>query len=224
MTEQEIERGSLADAFKGSAGPRTAGLGDILGHSTGRSATAKTAPAKASPAKAPERAPVAFSEAQEPAAAAPGTSVAPGPAAAVSAPLADPNKVENVPAYIEPDVLAAVRVAKRKGVPAGQPETTYDELLLDAIDDLGADRIREAFNPTAAEGAGLVSRRPRRARGTGGVQIQLRLSKGQQAQLQLLMDDVGAPSRSAFVSMVFRLAYVDQIVNAAPFSPQIHTA
>lgn len=204
MDEQEIERGSLSDVFKGSGGQRTAGLGDILGHSTQRTAAPKATPARAT-AKPPKRAPVAFSEAQDPAA---GTSGAPEPSAPVTAPLVDAHKVENVPAYIEPDVLAAVRVAKRKGAPAGQPDLTYDELLLDAIDDLGADRIREAFNPTAAEGAGLVSRRPRRARGTGGVQIQLRLSKGQQAQLQLLMGDVGAPSRSAFVSMVFRLAYV----------------
>lgn len=208
MTEAEIERGSLADAFKGSGGERTAGLADILASSPARSGAPRKPAAKPSPARAPERAPVAFVEAPEPAAAAPGTSVAPAPAAAVSAPGKDPNKVENVATYIEPAVLDVVKTMKRKMAPAGQPDLTYDELLLDAIDELGVDRIREEFNPTAAGGDGLIARRQRRVRGTGGVQIQLRLSVAQQEQLEALRVEVGAASRSAFCTTVYRLAYV----------------
>lgn len=210
MTEPEIERGTLADAFKGAAGQRTAGLGGILGAAPRRPAVPNESAPVTAPATTVEKKPaVAFVEPADAAAPPVAAQVAQVPAAApVVASVLGDDPVESVPAYVEPDVLAAVRAAKRKGVPAGQADLTYDELLLDAIDELGSDRIREAFHPAAVEGAGVVSRRVRRVRGTGGQQIQLRLSRTQQQQLAVLIEVVGAPSRSAFVSTVFRLAYV----------------
>lgn len=202
MTEQEIRRSSLADAFKGTGGQRTTGLGDILSQAEGRS----TAPVE--PAKRPTE--VSHAEAAvKPAEPAPKAAEKDSPSGPVPA-TDDDQRVDSVPAYIDPEVLTAVRIAKRKGVSAGQPELSYDELLLDAIDDLGIDRIREEFNPTQANGDQLVTRRIRRTRGTGGVQIQVRLSRAQQRQLGELEREVGAPSRSALFSTVYRLAYVKQ--------------
>ena len=205
MIESEIERGSLADAFKGTGAQRTSGLGDILGSAPLRPVGAPRSAVKPSAPTAPERAPVTASGAATPQKKVAAAPVAPTPAEAT---VGDPNKVENVAAKVEADVLAAVKSVKQKNASSGQPDLTYDEMLLDAIDELGIERIREAFAPTPAEDGGLVVRRQRRARGIGGVQIQLRLSKAQQAQLEALIAEVGAPSRSAFVTTVYRLAYV----------------
>jgi hypothetical protein len=202
MTAPEIKRTSLADAFKGAGTEDAAELTGLLPRR--KSATPGEKPATARPS-------TTALAASEPAVA-PEPAAPPAPTAEkISTPssTATKNKVDNVAAYIDPEVLVAVRVARREGVPAGDPEKTYDELLVDALELVPLDRVREIFAPEAenAEG-GLLQRRKRRTRGGGGTQIQLRMSKAQEEELGALTESVGAPSRSAFVTAVFRLAYL----------------
>lgn len=205
MNAPEIKRTSLADAFKGAGTEDAAELTGLL--APRRPAATGEKPAAPRPAtKKPK-----FTE---PAPVAPERNVVPAPAVVKTAPAANDatkNKVNNVPAYVDPVVLRAVRAARREGVPAGDPEKTYDELLVDALESVSFDRIRAVFSPEDenAEG-GLLQRRKRRTRGEGGTQIQLRMTKGQEEELAALTASAGAPSRSAFVTAAFRLAYLPE--------------
>ncbi|TCJ21805.1 hypothetical protein E0W80_15815 [Microbacterium sp. PI-1] len=201
MNAPEIKRSSLADAFKGAGSEDAAEL-------TGLLAPRKPSPPReaATPAPASPDATESTPNAPEAEAAA---AVTPEPREAAPA---DPvkNKVDNVPAYINPVVLAAVRVARREGIAAGEPDKTYDELLVDALERVPLEEIRAIFAPEDAEAGGLLQRRKRRSRGTGGTQIQLRITGAQEDELTELAASVGAPSRSAFVNEVYRMAYLKE--------------
>lgn len=194
MSEPRINRPSLADAFKGSGSGRAASLGGLLPKTT--------SPAKPNP---PDT-----SMAIEPAA--PRQKSTPKPSAErTSAPRRIPTQhegVQNVAVYLEPDILAVVRAAKSNTAAAGDPDRTYDELLVDALDHIPTEQLVEAFagTPTATNG-GPLQRRARRARGSGGIQIQLRLDGNQRRALDELTADVGAPSRSALVAAAYRLHF-----------------
>lgn len=201
MNAPEIKRSSLADAFKGAGSEDAAELTGLLAPRKPSPPRQSATPAPASP-DATESTPNA--PAAEPVAAV-------TPATREAAP-ADPakNKVDNVPAYINPVVLAAVRVARREGIAAGEPDKTYDELLVDALERVPLEEIRAIFAPEDAEAGGLLQRRKRRSRGAGGTQIQLRITGAQEDELTELAASVGAPSRSAFVNEVYRLAYLKE--------------
>lgn len=201
MNAPEIKRSSLADAFKGAGREDAAELIGLL-------APRKPSPPRQSATAAPAIPDASESTQKDPEA---------EPVAAVTpvhretAP-SDPamNKVDNVPAYITPVVLAAVRVARREGIAAGEPDKTYDELLVDALERVPLEEIRASFAPEDAEAGGLLQRRTRRSRGAGGTQIQLRMTGAQEDELAELATSVGAPSRSAFVNEVYRLAYLKE--------------
>ncbi|HOV99831.1 MAG TPA: hypothetical protein PLY19_00015 [Rhodoglobus sp.] len=192
MSEPQIDRPSLADAFKGSGSARAASLGGLLPKTT--------RPVEPSPADT--------AVAVEPAA--PRQKPTPKPTAErTTAPRRVPTHhegVQNVAVYLEPDILALVRAAKTRTTAAGEPDKTYDELLVDALDHIPAKQLRAAFTgtPTAPSG-GPLQRRTRRARGSGGIQIQLRLDGDQRRALDELTADAGAPSRSALVATAYRL-------------------
>lgn len=202
MTTPEIKRSSLADAFKGAGAEDAADLAGLLPRRKSTTQAGKPVPAHTTPPTTAALAPVERPAAAPIAAAEPVKSVS-------STSDAAKKKVDNVPAYVDAIVLAAVRAARREGVPAGEPEKTYDELLVDALEVVPLERIRAIFTPDEenAEG-GLMQRRQRRTRGGGGTQIQLRMSKAQEEELAGLTESVGAPSRSAFVTAVYRLAYL----------------
>lgn len=203
MNAPEIKRSSLADAFKGAGSEDAAEL-------TGLLAPRKPSPRPEAATSAPVSPEAAESAPQAPPAA-PAAHVAPAPRGATTAQAdAVKNKVDNVPAYINPVVLAAVRVARREGIAAGEPDKTYDELLVDALERVPLEQIRAIFAPEDAEAGGLLQRRKRRSRGAGGTQIQLRITGAQEDELTELAASVGAPSRSAFVNEVYRLAYVKE--------------
>lgn len=192
MSDPQIERASLADAFKGSGSGRAASLGGLL-PKTNRPETAR-------PADAPR--------VTEPAAPRPKASPKPTTERAAAPRRAAPQHegVQNVAVYLEPEILAAVRAAKTRNATAGKPESTYDELLVDALDHIPAEQLRAAFAGTPAEHTGgPLQRRVRRARGSGGIQIQLRLDGTQRRALDELAADAGAPSRSALVATAYRL-------------------
>lgn len=196
MTAPEIRRTSLADAFKGSGSDDAAELTGIL---------ARRRPAQpASPTPAVEKETATPTVPSAPTARARKTSI----------PLKKPateaqTAIRNVPAYIDPDVLTAVRIARRSGIPAEAPDKTYDELLVEALERVTVDQIRNELSPgLSATDAGPLQRRQRRARGRGGVQIQLRMNAAQESDLANLTSDVGAASRSAFVNAAFRLAFL----------------
>jgi hypothetical protein len=208
MNAPEIKRISLADAFKGAGTEDAAELTGLLPRR--KPATQVEQPPAARPTtEKPEFAPAT----PAPGVTAPSAPVTPPETTAVKNPTpsmdATKDKVDNVAAYIDPVVLSAVRAARREGVPAGDPEKTYDELLVDALELVPLEKLRQVFTPEDenAEG-GLMQRRKRRTRGGGGTQIQLRMNKAQEDELTALTESVGAPSRSAFVTAVYRLAYL----------------
>lgn len=190
MSEPQVDRPSLADAFKGSGSGRAASLGGLL---------PKSRPAEPRPGDT--------AVAVEPVA--PRQKPTPKPAAErTPAPRRVPAQhegVQNVAVYLEPDILALVRAAKTRTA-AGEPDKTYDELLVDALDHIPTERLAAAFTgtPTAPSG-GPLQRRARRVRGSGGIQIQLRLDGDQRRALDELTADAGAPSRSALVATAYRL-------------------
>lgn len=194
MSEPQIDRPSLADAFKGSGSGRAASLGGLL--------PKNTRPAEPTPAD---------------------TAVAVEPATPRQKPITKPTAertpaprrvpaqhqgVQNVAVYLEPDILALVRAAKSRTTAAGEPEKTYDELLVDALDHISIEQLRAVFTgtPTAPSG-GPLQRRTRRARGSGGIQIQLRLDGDQRRALDELAAAADAPSRSALVATAYRLHF-----------------
>lgn len=190
MSERQIDRPSLADAFKGSGSGRAASLGGLL-------------PASSRPVK---RTPIDATVAAEPAA--PRERLTTKSAERTPAHGHVPAQhegVQNVAVYLEPDILAVVRAAKTRTV-TGEPDKTYDEILVDALDHISTEQLRAAFASTAtAPSSGPLQRRARRARGSGGIQIQLRLDGNQRRALDELAADAGAPSRSALVATAYRL-------------------
>ncbi|SDZ55548.1 hypothetical protein [Herbiconiux ginsengi] len=187
MSEPQIDRPSLADAFKGSGSGRAASLGGLLPKTTRPTGMVATGPAaarqKPTTPKPPNERPATPRRA-----------------------AAQHEGVQNVAVYLEPDILTLVRAAKTRTAAAGEPDKTYDELLVDALDHIPAEQLRAAFAGTPAErSGGPLQRRTRRPRGSGGIQIQLRLDGDQRRALDELTADAGAPSRSALVATAYRL-------------------
>lgn len=119
--------------------------------------------------------------------------------------------VANVAAYLEPDVLQAVKSARREGVEPGAAERTYDELLVQALSAVSEEDLASHFAPEpAASGAGLLAPRQARNRGKTGIQIQIRLDGAQRDSLEQLAAKVGAPSRSALANAAYRLHFLSK--------------
>lgn len=195
-----IERPSLADAFKGGGVPdRSAGLSDLL--APPRPTVAVAIPvAQTAPTPTPT-APIA--DAPEPRRR---TSPAPGKVSS----LAETVDVGNVGVYIEPEVLEVLRRARRIGVAPGDAEKTYDELLVEALAKVSINDLRAHFTPNDPATTSLLPRRRRRLRGTAGIQVQLRLDPHQLAVIDSLKTQAGAPSRSAFVAASYRLSLLER--------------
>ncbi len=192
MSEPQIERPNLADAFKGSGSGRAASLGGLLPKNTRPADPATADTAVAVEPAAPRQKPTPKPATERP--------------MAVRRAAAQHAGVQNVAVYLEPDILALVRAAKTRTTTAGEPDKTYDELLVDALDHIPTEQLRAEFASAPTEhSAGPLQRRARRARGSGGIQIQLRLDGDQRRALDELTADAGAPSRSALVAAAYRL-------------------
>ncbi|MFT4284354.1 MAG: hypothetical protein QM598_05910 [Protaetiibacter sp.] len=194
MTDQpKIVQPKLASAFSGGAPDRAAGLSGLLPKRTG-DAPGVSAESAATPAKAPAKTarPVDKPKAEP-----------------VDKPKAEPRaeEVKEVGTYLDPDVVAQLRTARRDGVKPGEPERTYDELLVDALAKVAIEKISAAFEIGSSSDNEGMPRRIRRAKGTGTNLIQHRLSTEQRDYLDRLAEKTGAPSRSALVNTVYRLAY-----------------
>ena len=100
--------------------------------------------------------------------------------------------------YLPPDLLKLVKARTNDDV-------TYTDLLFDAFDAIDFEEVRKHFRPELNVGPSGIHRRVRRKRGTGSIQIQLRLDKVQEKWISDKVAWSGAPSRSAFVSYVFEL-------------------
>lgn len=127
------------------------------------------------------------------------------PAAKRKAPNFGADEVGNVTCYIEPDVLATARAeVRRQG-------STYDQLLVEAFEDITDEQLRAQFAPENEKRAdrGMPSR-ARRIRGTAGIQVQFRMDGQQRAWLEQKAAAVNAPSRSALVATVLRLHLTQQ--------------
>lgn len=100
--------------------------------------------------------------------------------------------------YLPPDLLELVKART-------SDEVSYTDLLIDALDAVDFDDVEKHFRPELNVGSSGIHRRVRRKRGTGTIQIQLRLDKVQEKWIANKVEETGAPSRSAFVSYVFEL-------------------
>jgi hypothetical protein len=101
--------------------------------------------------------------------------------------------------YLPPALLAQVKDA------VYQERTTYADLLIDAFEAVDDEQITKEFTPeTTLTSSGMPRRAPRK-RGEAGIQIQLRLDGLQVAWLDEKVTEFDAPSRSALVSVVFKL-------------------
>lgn len=115
-----------------------------------------------------------------------------------------PGPLRNVGVYVEPELLARLKEQTR------QQQVTYSDLLVEAFDHIGDETIAEEFEPERVSAGSGMPRRVRRPRGTAGIQIQLRLDRHQVEWLENKAQRLGAPSRSACVSTVFKL-YMNQL-------------
>jgi len=106
--------------------------------------------------------------------------------------------------YLPPELLKLVKnrihVHKMNG-----EDKAYTDLLIDAFEEIDFDDVTKHFRPELNISSSGIHRRVRRKRGTAGIQIQLRLDKGQERWIDAKAKETGAPSRSAFVSYVFEL-------------------
>jgi hypothetical protein len=118
---------------------------------------------------------------------------------AVKASETVPGALRNVGVYLPPALLADVKDAVYQG------RTTYADLLIDAFEAVDEERIAGEFTPETTLASSGMPRRTPRKRGEAGIQIQLRLDGLQVAWLDGKVTELGAPSRSALVSAVFKL-------------------
>jgi hypothetical protein len=117
------------------------------------------------------------------------------------------DQVSNVVAYLEREVYAAVRVARRAGVADSEPDKSYDQLLVEALGVVTVEELVDHFRPVIPNpGDSLLPMRQRRIRGSGAAQLNFRLTTAQKNHLADLAARVGAPSRSALVDAALRLA------------------
>lgn len=198
----KVERPKLAGAFSGGGVPdRAAGLSGLLPPPP----TAAPIPAvQSEPSPAlPEEPAATTAEVLTPK---PPRAAAPPVRSKPAQPTATSADVANIGVYLEPDVLEAIRRAKR----TDNLQKTYDELLVEAFEHVSEDQLRAHFHPDQAAGSSsLLPSRRRRPRGTAGIQVQVRLDGGQRDALAAVAARVGAPSRSALVAAVYRLALLD---------------
>ncbi|MFP3460086.1 hypothetical protein R5O87_04465 [Arthrobacter globiformis] len=111
--------------------------------------------------------------------------------------------LRNVGVYLPPELLAQVKDA------VYQKRTTYADLLIDAFEAVDDKQIAKEFTTeTVLTRSGMPRRAPRK-RGEAGIQIQLRLDGLQVAWLDEKVTEFDAPSRSALVSIVFKLYIQD---------------
>ena len=115
--------------------------------------------------------------------------------------------MSNVVAYLEREVYAAVRIARRAGLPASEPDKSYDQVLVEALGEVTVEELTAHFRPVIpSPGGSLLPTRQRRARGSGAAQLNFRLTTVQKNHLAELATRVGAPSRSSLVDAALRLA------------------
>lgn len=199
MSEQpRIKRAGLGAQFKGAGSDRASGLNGLLPPAPPRSRAA-TAEQPGTDVELGEQ----TNEAKTPRTArrVEGTRAPRASSAAKTGP-------QNVTVYLEPEVFAAVRIARRDGVQADERDKTYDELLVEALDKVGIDALQAHFVPVESRAGGLLQARSRASGRTATVQRQVRLDAAQIAALDELAGKVGAKDRTTLINGAYRLAYL----------------
>lgn len=110
-----------------------------------------------------------------------------------------PGALRNVGVYLPPELLVQVKDAVYK------ERSTYADLLIDAFEAVDDEQIAKEFTPETSLTRSGIPRRAPRKRGEAGIQIQLRLDGLQVAWLDEKVTEFNAPSRSALVSVAFKL-------------------
>lgn len=112
---------------------------------------------------------------------------------------ANAENVTNMAVYLPESLLGRLRRAKHDF--GGQ----YADFLMDAFDATSDEVLSEKFRPEAEPTSGRAPRRQPRPTNVAGLQVQLRLTKGQIAWIDELRERVGAPSRSRLSATVLDL-------------------
>ncbi len=108
-------------------------------------------------------------------------------------------------------LAAAAEQGELAPLPNSRPNErhkTYDELLVEALDKIGADALREHFAPAEVPSGSLLQGRKRAGVRAATVQRQIRLDSGQIAALDALAMEVGAKDRTTLINGAYRLAYL----------------
>ncbi|WP_156372301.1 hypothetical protein [Arthrobacter sp. Leaf337] len=113
-------------------------------------------------------------------------------------------RIDSKGVYLPPGLLKLVK-SRIHAHKMDDEDKTYTDLLIDAFESIDFDDVTKHFRPELNISSSGIHRRVRRKRGTAGIQIQLRLDKGQERWIDAKAKETGAPSRSAFVSYVFEL-------------------
>lgn len=114
------------------------------------------------------------------------------------------SEIKSKGVYLPHDLLKVLK-AKTRG-----ENSTYTDMLIDAFDAISDEALIEKISPQASP-TGLAGGMPRRRRTTdstkSGTQIQLRLNKAQENWLTAKEKAVGAPSRSALVTVAYQMYF-----------------
>lgn len=191
-------RPDLSQAFKGKGQPpdRAAGLVGLLSAAPAKEASVPP-PASTQSDAAPANASPAVTVAREEAA---GAIASTRPAARRST-AALQTAVTNVGVYLPPELRSRAQEAIRVRT------ITYADLLVESFDQVTDEQLRAEFAPLqpAVTGSPMPTRLRRRT-GEAGIQVQLRLDADQKRWLDGRVAQLGAPSRSALVAAVLKLA------------------
>jgi hypothetical protein len=107
--------------------------------------------------------------------------------------------IRNVGVYLPPVLLEKVRDMVRSH------QTTYADLLVEAFDVIDERTLAKAFETDSQQPETGMPRRIRRPRGAAGIQINVRLDDQQVRWIDEKMKRMEAPSRSAFITAVYKL-------------------
>jgi hypothetical protein len=122
------------------------------------------------------------------------------PAGRMVSATADDTKLRTKPVYVPPALLEQIRADGKAR------ELTYTDLLVESFELVEDKALRAAFVQERPETSTMPAR-VRAKRGTGGIQMNLRLDGAQEQWIDEKVIAVGAPSRSALVSTVFALRF-----------------
>lgn len=115
----------------------------------------------------------------------------------------NPDRIVNLPVYLPTDLLAELQAHTPRG-------TTYADVLLEAFEGVGEDRLKDYFTPRPRTSASGMPLAPQTANPGSGPQRQFRVRRAQLRWIEDLATRVDAPNRSVLCVAALRLHLQDR--------------